>query len=282
MQNGFMPVKLSIGDFSRTTHLSVKALRHYHDLGLLEPADVNAETGYRSYDTTQVPAAQVIRRFRDLGMPVDQVKAILDAPDLAARNALIVAHLRRMESQLEQTQSSVSSLRRLLEAGPMAGPVEYRSVPRMCAASITKVIALGDIDPWWSDAFAEIDRVMRAAQVRPAGPRGGLYPTELFADEVGEVTVFVPVAKPFEAAGSVRIIETPSAELAIAVHAGPLREADRTYGRLGTHVAERAIGVEGPIRENYLVTDDDAADESGLRTEIGWPVFRIESRCSHS
>jgi DNA-binding transcriptional MerR regulator len=43
-----MPVKLSIGDFSRMTHLSVKALRHYHDLGLLEPADVNAQTGYRS------------------------------------------------------------------------------------------------------------------------------------------------------------------------------------------------------------------------------------------
>jgi DNA-binding transcriptional MerR regulator len=279
MQNTSMPAKLSIGDFSRMTHLSVKALRHYHDLGLLEPADVNPQTGYRSYDTAQVPAAQVIRRFRDLGMPVEHVKAILAAPDLAARNALIVAHLRRLESQLEQTQSSVSSLRRLLEAAPMAVPVEYRSVAAIRAASITKSVALGEIEPWWSNAFAEIERVMRAAQVRPAGPRGGLYPTELFADELGEVTVFVPVAEPFEAAETrVRLIYIPPAELALAVHAGPLREADRTYGSLGTHVAERAIGVEGPIRENYLVTDDDVADESGLRTEIGWPVFRIEPR----
>jgi effector-binding domain-containing protein len=70
----------------------------------------------------------------------------------------------------------------------------------------------------------------------------------------------------------------PAVELAVAVHEGPLREADRAYGTLGTHVAERAIGVGGPIREHYLVTDDDTTDESQLRTEIGWPVFRVEPR----
>ncbi len=59
-----MQVRLSIGDFSRMTHLSVKALRHYHDLGLLEPADVDPATGYRYYDASQVHAAQVIRQFR--------------------------------------------------------------------------------------------------------------------------------------------------------------------------------------------------------------------------
>ena len=51
---------LTIGDFSRMTHLSVKALRHYHDMGVLEPAVIDPFTGYRSYDTSQVPAAQVI------------------------------------------------------------------------------------------------------------------------------------------------------------------------------------------------------------------------------
>src|ERR1700747_24396 len=132
-----MPVQLSIGDFSRMTHLSIKALRLYHDLGLLEPADVDPRTGSRSYETAQVPTAQVIRRFRDLGMPVEQVKAVLDAPDLAARNALIVAHLRRMESELEQTQAIVSSLRGLLEAAPPPIAVEYRSIPRLRVASIT-------------------------------------------------------------------------------------------------------------------------------------------------
>jgi DNA-binding transcriptional MerR regulator len=60
-----MPAALTIGDFSRATHLSVKTLRHYHRVGLLAPADVDAGNGYRRYTAGQIPAAQVIRRFRE-------------------------------------------------------------------------------------------------------------------------------------------------------------------------------------------------------------------------
>jgi DNA-binding transcriptional MerR regulator len=57
---------LTVSDFSRITHLSVKTLRHYHHVGLLEPARVNTATDYRYYSVEQIPAAQVIRRLRDL------------------------------------------------------------------------------------------------------------------------------------------------------------------------------------------------------------------------
>lgn len=70
-----MPVRLMIGDFSRMTYLSVKALRHYHQIGLLEPADVDPTTGYRLYLPSQLPTAQVIRRFRELGMPLPALAA---------------------------------------------------------------------------------------------------------------------------------------------------------------------------------------------------------------
>jgi MerR HTH family regulatory protein len=65
-----MSVLVSIGDFSRMTHLSIKALRFYHDQGLLEPARIDPDSGYRFYEPAQVPVAQVIRRFRDLDMPL--------------------------------------------------------------------------------------------------------------------------------------------------------------------------------------------------------------------
>jgi len=93
-----MAAVLTVGDFSRATHLSVKTLRHYHQVGLLEPAAVNPGTGYRYYAAGQIPAAQVIRRLRDLEMPVADVKAVLAAPDAPARNALIAAHLNRLEA----------------------------------------------------------------------------------------------------------------------------------------------------------------------------------------
>ena len=68
-----MTVLLTIGEFSKMTYLSVKALRHYHDVGLLEPALVDPDTGYRRYASSQVGTAQAIRRFRDLEMPVEEV-----------------------------------------------------------------------------------------------------------------------------------------------------------------------------------------------------------------
>jgi hypothetical protein len=46
-----MPSALAIGDFSQATHLNIKALRHYHRIGLLEPAEVDPFTGHRRYTT---------------------------------------------------------------------------------------------------------------------------------------------------------------------------------------------------------------------------------------
>ena len=88
-----MSVLLTIGEFSRMTHLSVKALRHYDDVGLLSPAQVDGSSGYRLYATGQVPTAQVIRRFRDLDMPLEEIRTVLNAADVAARDQAIVAHL---------------------------------------------------------------------------------------------------------------------------------------------------------------------------------------------
>src|ERR1700761_7072513 len=135
---------LNIGEFSRMTHLSVNALRHYHDVGVLEPATIDPHSGYRSYGADQVAAAQVIRRLRDLGMPLDSIRAVLLAPDLAARNREITAHLARMERQLEQTQAAVSGLRALLD-GPVPRPrIEFRTIPAVTALAIAEVVTVAD------------------------------------------------------------------------------------------------------------------------------------------
>src|ERR1019366_9342437 len=104
-----MRAALSIGDFSQITHLSVKTLRRYHEAGLLEPAEVDPQSGSRYDAPTQVPTAQVIRRFRDLGMPVREVREVLSTTDPEARSALIGGHLERLENQLDETRAAVTS-----------------------------------------------------------------------------------------------------------------------------------------------------------------------------
>jgi DNA-binding transcriptional MerR regulator len=269
-----MTVLLTIGDFSRMTHLSVKALRHYHDVGLLEPAEIDRSSGYRFYVADQVPIAQVIRRFRDLGMPVDEVKSVLDAPDVRTRNQVIVAHLERMEDQLEQTKATVASLRAVLEAPRQTIPVEYRSVPATPALVIRERVAAADMVEWWLGAFHELRKAVTEAGARRTGPDGCLYPNEMFELEEGEMVAFVPLSTPARGSGRVQPGELPPVELAIMVHLASYDELDQTYGALGTYVAERAIGVEGPIREMYLVGPLDSDDVGTWRTEVGWPVFR--------
>ncbi|HEY7431630.1 MAG TPA: MerR family transcriptional regulator [Streptosporangiaceae bacterium] len=273
-----MNLRLAIGDFARMTHLSVKALRHYHDVGVLAPAEIDPGSGYRFYDLSQVPLAQVIRRFRDLGMPLDEVKAVLQAPDVASRNEVIVTHLARMESQLAQTQSMVASLRSLLEKPPRtAVAVEHRSVPATPALAITERVAEAAMQQWWAGAFEELYGTLRSAGVAPAGPSGSLYSGDLFETEVGEVVAFVPVPCPVAADGRPSMLEVPPAELAVALHKGSFGDLDQTYAPLGAYVSERELGVEGPIREYYLVSPADTEDESLHRTEVGWPIFRTSA-----
>ncbi len=269
-----MQAALTIGEFSRMTHLSVKTLRHYHEVGLLAPAQVDPDSGYRYYMTSQVPTAQVIRRLRDLEMPVEQVGAVLVAPDAATRNALIGAHLQRMEGQLEQTRAAVASLRALVETPPAPISVEHREVPPTRALAISETVTRAELGGWWAAGFKELYAAASDSDLPIAGPPGGLYADELFQREEGDAVLFLPVQGQAPARGRVRPLIVPPAELAIAVHEGAHGDVDRTYGALGTHVAEHAIGVEGPVREHYLTSRLDTPEESGWRTEVGWPIFR--------
>jgi DNA-binding transcriptional MerR regulator/effector-binding domain-containing protein len=268
-----MEARVAIGDFSRMTHLSVAALRHYHEVGLLNPAEIDPGSGYRFYAPEQVQIAQVIRRFRDLGMPLDEIRDVLHAPDAAARNQVIVAHMQRMESQLAATQAVVASLRCLLERAPTSVAVCHRLVSSTWAVAIRGQVSFPGLDTWLSAAQREIDAVLAAAAVPPAGPRAALYSAEFFQLEAGDVTAYVPVSDDLYTCGRAQMLQIPAAELAVAVHYGSHGDLDQTYGALGTYVAGHEIGVDGPIREHYLVAESDTDDESGYVTEVCWPVF---------
>jgi DNA-binding transcriptional MerR regulator len=268
-----MPAALTIGDFSRATHLSVKTLRHYHRVGLLAPAEVDTDTGYRWYTTDQIPTAQVIRRFRGLDMPLDQIHAVLEAPDLTTRNELISAHLASLEQNLARTQAAVASLRDLLAGPSAAAPVSHRRVGETMAAAVTAVVAMGDLPPWYLGALGELHATLDARGMRAAGPAGGIFAGELFTDERGEATVFVPTATEVPRLGRVESVVVPAAELAVTVHPGSLADVDRAYGTLAAYVASHELRLDGPIREYYLVGRQDTADETAWRTEICWPIF---------
>jgi DNA-binding transcriptional MerR regulator len=268
-----MPASLAIGDFAKATHLTVKTLRHYHETGLLEPAQIDPQTGYRRYTTAQIATAQVIRRFRDLDMPLAEIQAVLSAPDIHTRNELIAAHLKRLESNLAKTQSAVASLRDLLQSPATPPRIGHRRVEATLAAAITEFVDMEDASSWFPGAFGELSATLSAQNLVPAGPPGGIYANGLFTEQRGEATVFIPCAGALRAIGRVKPIQVPAVELATIEHCGPHDNIDIAYGALAAHVSQHALAVEAPLREYYLVGRLDTPDRNAWRTEIGWPIF---------
>lgn len=270
---------LSIGDFSRATHMTVKTLRHYHEIGLLEPAAVDPRSGYRRYVAEQIPMAQVVRRFRDLGMPLDEVRTVLTASDVADRNRHISAHLNRLEEELGRTRRAVASLRDLLTPPASDAPpgIELRGVGAVGAAAVTATVEAQGIGAWLQGALGELFATVAGQGLRETGPAGGVYADELFTLHRGQATVFVPCDGEVRPVGRVEPLLVPPVELAVLEHCGPPSDVDRAYGALAAYVSRHALAVDGPIREYYLVGARQTQDSARWRTEVCWPVFRTRA-----
>jgi DNA-binding transcriptional MerR regulator len=262
---------LSIGDFSRMTFLTVKALRHYQQVGLLEPARTDPSSGYRYYRPEQVGQARLIRRLRDLDLPVDDVRTVLAAPDEASRNAVMVEHLDRMSRQLEQVQETVDSLRRMLSDDEEEIGVTYRDEPATLVVAVRGKVDGESVVSWWIEAFTELHRLLRTAGITRTGADGAEFPTEFFTDGAAELVAFVPVDRVPSLAGRVEAVVRPAVRYAVAVHDGPMVDLDGAYSAVGRTVLDNAIASDGPVVERYLPLGDED-DLLAHRTEVCWPV----------
>ncbi|WP_299572267.1 MerR family transcriptional regulator [uncultured Williamsia sp.] len=268
-----MSARVPIGDFAVMTGLTRKALRHYHDIGILTPAHIDLHTGYRFYDTGQVDHAHIIRRFRSLGMSIPDIKALLSTEDATARTEIITTHLEQMEAQLQQTRDTVGALRELLSPVQPPASVSVRREPALAVWSISAIVELSDIDSWFGVTMTTLHRAVftttgAQADVVP----GGLYDRELFLESRGGARLFLPAPQSAEPPDGVRAEVLPAAEFAVLTHQGGHEGIDRSYAALGTYANEHLISHQGPIREHY-VGGTFSAPMAFTATEICWPIF---------
>ena len=119
--------------------------------------------------------------------------------------------------------------------------------------AIRAIVEHDNVVAWWHGALGELRATARAARLEPTGAIGGLFAGEVFQEDRGSATVFIPGSparvKPI---GRIESIVIPAVELAIVTHVGSHDDIDVAYGELGAYVAGHEIGVDGPIREYYL------------------------------
>jgi DNA-binding transcriptional MerR regulator len=95
---------LSIGRFARLSGLSVGALRHYDETGLLAPAEVDRFTGYRRYRRDQLDTARAIGRLRDVEVPLETLRAVLATDDPGERQRMLGEQRARVEARIYRLQ----------------------------------------------------------------------------------------------------------------------------------------------------------------------------------
>jgi DNA-binding transcriptional MerR regulator len=123
---------ITIGALARACGLTTSALRFYDDCGLLVPAEVDTTTGYRFYEASQVTRASLIRRLREIDVPLAVVSSILDG-DRAAGEALLDSHVDSLRRKAAAAAEVVDSLR--VGTVVVPGPLFARAAEQVCSAA---------------------------------------------------------------------------------------------------------------------------------------------------
>jgi DNA-binding transcriptional MerR regulator/effector-binding domain-containing protein len=185
---------LSIGAFARRSRLSPKALRLYDRMGVLPPADVNPENGYRRYRESQLATARLISMLRRLDMPLAQVAELLATPD-EQRGDSLVAYWETVERRLAgQRELLVYLLIKLAgkERSYDMYEIRERDVAEQLVLTEQRHTTVNGLTDWLGDSLGRQHNI--AEQVGgAAGPSLVIYHGEVNEESDGPVEVCVPI-----------------------------------------------------------------------------------------
>ena len=102
-------MKLHIKEFAKLTGVSVRTLHYYDDIGLLKPAAVDEQNGYRFYDEACLARMQEVMFYRELDFPLKEIGAILSAPDYD-KQAALYAQKRLLTLKKDRLERLISAL----------------------------------------------------------------------------------------------------------------------------------------------------------------------------
>lgn len=267
-----------IGEFSRLSMVPVTALRFYADSGLVTPDWVDPDTGYRYYTADQLPRINRVLALKDLGLSLDEIRAILDqelsAAELRGMLRLKRAQIGRRVAEERERLARVESRLRLIEKeGVMPDEeVVVKNVQPQPGLSMRDVLAAtGEIGTFIQDGFAGLG----VGNIPPVGPPAVVYHDPEFTGEDIDIELFVPVAPPVSGpvatpAGRKLVEHTlPGGTMATLVHVGPYEAVAEAYQTLAAWISEHRHAFAGPPQELYLTEPED---EGPPVTEIRWPI----------
>jgi DNA-binding transcriptional MerR regulator len=280
----------SIGEFARLGGVSIRTLRHYDEIGLLRPATVDPDTGYRGYSAAQLGQINRIMALKELGLSLTQVRLMLDGVTLGELGGMLLLRRAQLEHELDQHKNWLlgieARLRSIAREDDMpADDIVAKTIPAtgvVVIAGRAPGFGAANIVPVVNQLVGQFDQLGIHDRVKEAGPRVIFYEREHGADVT--VLLALPVTEPpAELPLPARYRVLPEIEAAVTVRSGPAAGIfPMVYQDLVRWIEERGYHpVPGPGREVWVHDKDDITDPGPQVFEIQLPFTRPAGTDDH-
>ena len=261
-----------IGMFAAMNHVTVKALRFYEEQGLLIPALIHPETGYRYYTLSQMAALHQITALKQAGFTLEEIARINAGADeealLLKKKAELLAKISELTRQTAVVDGYLSKRKNSLSS-----PVLVKTIPETTVAAMK--IRIESYDCLF-DRMPEMGALMEKVGCECAIPEycftNYLEPGYKDEDVLVEICESVVAAK--EETGGLYFRTLPEIQAACIFHKGSYRSLAQSYETVLKYIEENGYEIAGEIRESYIDGVWNQEEESRWLSEIQVPVRR--------
>ena len=267
---------IRIGDFSKLSRISVKTLRYYDEMGLLQPVQVDPFTGYRLYEYSQLSDLNRILALKELGFSLEEIGRLLD-DGLSVEQMRGMLKLRetearqRVKEEAERLERIRTRLKQIEQENGMSRyEVVIKKVEEIKTASVRDVIPLPSEQ---GGLWGELEGYLAMSRVHPVGACFTLYHDDEFKERDWDLEVCEPIETGFDESARVKVQTLPAATLACTLHNGPFVTISEAYNAIGKWITDNGYRITGPCREVYLrPSTNGSQNDPETVTEIQFPV----------
>lgn len=263
---------LSIGAFANLTRLSIKALRLYDQLGLLQPRFVEPQSGYRFYGVDQLVRARMIRNMRQMDMPLATIRRVLAAlassPEQAEALAGEYAEMR--EQQARQTREQVHRLIQQIqqEHNPMSFEVTIKQIAPQQVLSSTHHIKVNKLDATIRSTLKVMYDILKEQNLEAASAPFGFFHGPINEQEDGPIEICLPVDGSVTSQGSVEVKQLQGGNAACVMTVGAQTDFPNilgAYDAAADWIQKNGYAMAEPPREVWHSGPGDSP-----KMEIVW------------
>jgi len=268
-----------IGDFSRLSLVSVKALHYYDELGLLKPARFDEFTSYRYYAASQLTRLNRILAMKDMGLSLEQITLLMDkepTPD-QIRGMLRLKQV-EFRQQLIEGQTRLARIEAWLqtfeqEVTMPAYEVVLKKVAPLQVAQVRGIAPTMDqLGPTLDRLFDQVMGHISQQGATYAGPGITLYYDTEYCERDISVGACMSYEGSLNDSEQVKVSELPAVEtMASAIHHGSFSTMNQAYNAILKWIEANGYHISGPTRELNLEYER-GGDQSKFVTEIQFPV----------